>query len=191
MIVQPETVLRWRRSRGRWRGGRPKVSREVRDLITRMARQNFLWGAPRIHGELLKLGFKVSQATVSRYLRTSGRRPGLSWRTFLRSQAVAFAHHQYSDQNSEAEDAGPWSRVMRPVAPIGRSNADRVSWRHLGTRVPTARVSGLRSRQSVRRAPHYIRRRCASSGRPPHQARASLQPGRGRLEMLFFAWSKF
>ena len=94
MIVQPETVLRWRRhawsafwkyrSRGRWRGGRPKVSREVRDLITRMADENFLWGAPRIHGELLMLGLKVSQATVSRYLRELGRRPGQSWRTFIR-----------------------------------------------------------------------------------------------------------
>jgi putative transposase len=61
VIVQPETVLRWRRngwsamwkyrSRGRWRGGRPRVSREVRGLIMRMARENFLWGAPRIHGE--------------------------------------------------------------------------------------------------------------------------------------------
>jgi putative transposase len=70
MIVQPETVQRWRRngwsrllryrSRGRWRGGRPRVSREVRELIARMARENFLWGAPRIHGELLMLGYKVS-----------------------------------------------------------------------------------------------------------------------------------
>ena len=77
MIVQAETVLRWRRngwsaiwryrSRGRWRGGRPRVSSEVRHLITQMARENFLWGAPRIHGELLMLGFTVSQATVSRY----------------------------------------------------------------------------------------------------------------------------
>ncbi len=76
MIIQPETVKRWRRngwsglwryrSGGRWRGGRPRVSREVRELINRMARENFLWGAPRIHGELLMLGFKVSQATVSR-----------------------------------------------------------------------------------------------------------------------------
>src|SRR5271154_1908178 len=69
MIVQAETVLRWRRngwsaiwgyrSRGRWRGGRPRVSSEVRHLITQMARENFLWGAPRIHGELLMLGFTV------------------------------------------------------------------------------------------------------------------------------------
>ena len=78
MIVQAETVLRWRRngwsaiwgyrSRGGWRGGRPRVSSEVRHLITRIARENYLWGAPRIHGELLMLGFTVSQATVSRYL---------------------------------------------------------------------------------------------------------------------------
>jgi putative transposase len=77
-IVQPETVLRWRRegwsalwryrSRGRRRGGRPRISNEVRHLIVRMARENFLWGAPRLHGELLMLGFSVSQATVSRHL---------------------------------------------------------------------------------------------------------------------------
>jgi hypothetical protein len=86
MIIQPAIVKRWRRngwselwkyrSGGRWRGGRPRVSREVRGLITRMARKNFLWGAPRIHGELLMLGFKVSQATVSRYLANVYRSPG-------------------------------------------------------------------------------------------------------------------
>jgi hypothetical protein len=74
VIVQPATVLRWHRkgwsglwrhrSRGRWRGGRPRISRELRRLIVRMARENFLWGAPRIHGELLMLGITVSQATV-------------------------------------------------------------------------------------------------------------------------------
>src|SRR5229473_3932097 len=63
MIVKPQTALRWPRSgwsaiwryrsRGRWRGGRPKVSSEVRHLIARMAYENFLWGTPRIHGELL------------------------------------------------------------------------------------------------------------------------------------------
>jgi putative transposase len=82
LIVQPETILRWRRSgwlalwryrsSGRWRGGRPLVSGEVRNLIRQMSRQNFLWGAPRIHGELLMLGFTVSQVTVSRYLPASG-----------------------------------------------------------------------------------------------------------------------
>jgi len=85
IIVQPETVLRWcregwsglwrYRSRGRWRGGRPRISNEIRQLIVRMTRENFLWGAPRIHGELLMLGFTVSQATVSRYMPPANRRP--------------------------------------------------------------------------------------------------------------------
>jgi putative transposase len=100
VIVQPATVLRWHRggwsglwryrSRGRWRGGRPRIDREVRQLIVRMARENSLWGAPRIHGELLMLAFTVSQATVPRYMPLANRRPGQSWRTFLRNHAVAF-----------------------------------------------------------------------------------------------------
>ena len=97
IIVQPATVLRWRRrgfcaiwvsgSCGRWRGGRPKISSEVRALIVRMSQENFLWGGPRIHGELLKLGFNVSQATVSRYMPRRGYPPTQTWRTFLRNQA--------------------------------------------------------------------------------------------------------
>ena len=110
IIVQPETVLRWRRegwsalwryrARGRWRGGRPRVSKEVRHLIVRMARDNFIWGAPRIHGELLMLGFKVSEATVSRYMPPRSRPPGPSWRTFLRNQAMAFGHREYAGERS-------------------------------------------------------------------------------------------
>ncbi len=113
IIVQPETVMRWRcngwsalwryRARGRWRGGRPRVSREIRHLIIRMARENFLWGAPRIHGELLMLGFSVSEATVTRYLRARGRRPGQSWRTFVRNQAMAFAHREYAEERSKGD----------------------------------------------------------------------------------------
>src|SRR6202795_2080232 len=136
MIVQPETVLRWRRdgwsslrryrSRGRWRGGRPRVSSEVRHLIAQMARQNFLWGAPRIHGELLMLGFNVSQATVSRYMPARSRRPGQSWRTFLRNQAMAFGHREYSEERSRADASlhlesyqGPPTR-FRSYADCGR-----------------------------------------------------------------------
>jgi len=86
VIIQPATVLRWSRSgwaglwryrsRGRWCGGRPRIAKELRQLIVRMARENFLWGAPRIHGELLMLGFAVSQATVSRYMPPANRRAG-------------------------------------------------------------------------------------------------------------------
>jgi hypothetical protein len=74
-IVRPETVVRWHRmgytAFGQWksrrRGGRPRVGKEVRDLIRRMSMENPLWGAPRIHGELLKLGINVAQSTVSIY----------------------------------------------------------------------------------------------------------------------------
>ena len=91
-IVQPETVIRWHRTGFRlfwtWKSqqrgpGRPAVAPEVRALIRRMAEANPLWGAPRIHGELRKLGLEISQATVSKYL---ARRPPPSsqtWRTFL------------------------------------------------------------------------------------------------------------
>jgi Homeodomain-like domain len=99
IIVQPATVLRWRRrglwaiwvsgSCRRWRGGRPRISSEVRALIIRMSEENFLWGAPRIHGELMKLGFDVSQATVSRYMPRRSYPATQGWRTFLRNQAFA------------------------------------------------------------------------------------------------------
>ncbi len=76
VIVQPETVVHWHRKGWRlyWRWksrrktGRPSIEREIRDLVRRMARENTLWGAPRIHGELQKLGIDVSQTTVSKYL---------------------------------------------------------------------------------------------------------------------------
>jgi hypothetical protein len=98
IIVEPATVLRWSRrgfwaiwvsgSGGRWRSGRPKISSEVRVLIVQMSRENFLYGAPRIHGELLKVGFNVSQAIVSRYMARRGYPPTQTWRTFLRNQAI-------------------------------------------------------------------------------------------------------
>jgi hypothetical protein len=98
IIVEPATALRWRRrglwaiwvssSCGRWRGGRPRISSEVRALIVQMSQENFLWGATRIHGELLKLGFDVSQATVSRYMPQRSYPPSKSWRSFLRNQAL-------------------------------------------------------------------------------------------------------
>src|SRR6266704_4826577 len=92
-VVKPETILRWHRSgfkafwrwKSRNRAGRPKVARELRDLIRRMSKENPLWGAPRIHGELLMLGFEVAQSTVSKYMVRGRRPPSQSWRTFLRN----------------------------------------------------------------------------------------------------------
>ena len=91
VLVQPATVDRWHREgfRGWWRRhsqrrpGRPRIDAQLRSLIPRMATANGLWGAPRIHGELLKLGFTVSERTVSRYLPDRRTRRSQTWRTFL------------------------------------------------------------------------------------------------------------
>jgi transposase InsO family protein len=99
VIVKPETVLYWHR-RGfrtywRWkswrRGGRPRIDRDLRRLIRRMSRENPLWGAPRIHGELLMLGIDVSESTVGRYMIRIGRPRSQDWKTFLRNQAGGIA----------------------------------------------------------------------------------------------------
>jgi transposase InsO family protein len=98
-VVKPETILRWHRfgfkAFWRWksrnRAGRPKIDRGLSDLIRRMCRENPLWGAPRIHGELLMLGFDVAQSTVSKYMMRRRKRPSQSWKTFLRNHAEAIA----------------------------------------------------------------------------------------------------
>jgi len=93
-IVKPETVVRWHRQGfryyWRWKSrhrGRPKADPEIRELIRRMCRANPLWGAPRVHGELLKLGIEVSETTVSKYMIKHQRPPSQNWRTFLQNHA--------------------------------------------------------------------------------------------------------
>jgi transposase InsO family protein len=98
-VVQPDTILRWHRagfrSYWRWksqaRPGRPRISRELRQLIQTMSKENPLWGAPRIHGELLKLGFEIAESTVSKYMIRRRGPPSQTWRTFLRNHADAIA----------------------------------------------------------------------------------------------------
>src|SRR5712664_850477 len=92
VLVKPATVLDWHRKGFRlyWRRrsrrlGRPRMSREIRDLIRQMSLANPLWGAPRIHGELLKLGIEVSQATVGRYLPWRPKASSPTWRSFLQN----------------------------------------------------------------------------------------------------------
>src|ERR1700736_2527655 len=91
-IVKPETVIAWHRRRFRlfwaWRirqgqPGRPTLPREVRDLIRRMCRENPTWGAPRIHGEWLKLGIDIGETSVSKYMVRCRNPPSQTWRTFL------------------------------------------------------------------------------------------------------------
>ena len=95
-IVKPDTVIKWHREGFRiywkWKskpkGGRPKVSREVITLIKKMANENPTWGAPRIHGELLKLGFDIAESTVQRYMPKKGKRTtGQNWKTFLKNHS--------------------------------------------------------------------------------------------------------
>jgi transposase InsO family protein len=98
-IVQPETVVRWHRAGFRlyWRwksrsnSGRPPISRELRCLIREMSLANPLWGAPRFHGELLKLGVEVAQSTVAKYMVRVRHPPRQGWKTFLRNHAAGIA----------------------------------------------------------------------------------------------------
>jgi hypothetical protein len=94
-IIRPETLLRWHRAgfrcywrwKSRSRGGRPQIETELRVLIRRMSVENPLWGAPRIHGELLKLGFQVARSSVAKYMVKGRGRPGQGWRIFLHNHA--------------------------------------------------------------------------------------------------------
>jgi transposase InsO family protein len=98
-IVQPETIIRWHRTgfrlywcwKSRSRGGRPKVQMEIRRLIREMSLANRRWGAPRIHGELLKLGIEVAQSTVAKYMAKGRRGRSQTWKTFLRNHAAGIA----------------------------------------------------------------------------------------------------
>jgi hypothetical protein len=98
-IVKPETVIKWHRagfrSYWRWksrrRGGRPTVAPEMRELIREMSIANPLWGAPRIHGELLKLGIDIGQTSVAKYMAKRRDPPSQGWRTFLRNHADGIA----------------------------------------------------------------------------------------------------
>jgi hypothetical protein len=91
VIVEPATVLAWHRHgfrlywtrKNRRRIGRPPVAADIRTLIRTMSEANPLWGAPRIHGELLKLGMDIAQATVAKYMVRRNRPPSQTWRTFL------------------------------------------------------------------------------------------------------------
>ena len=97
--IRPETLVRWHRAgfRRYWRwksrnlGGRPPIDADLRALIRRMSIENLLWGAPRIHGELLKLGFSVAQSSVAKYMVKRRGLPSQGWRTFLRNHAPDIA----------------------------------------------------------------------------------------------------
>jgi len=98
-VIRPETLVHWHRagfrSYWRWksrpRGGRPLIEADLRALIRRMSVENPLWGAPRIHGELLKLRLEVAQSSVAKYMVRRSGPPSQGWRTFLRNHAPDIA----------------------------------------------------------------------------------------------------
>jgi len=99
VIVRPETVMRWHRAgfrhywhwKSRGRRGRPQIDGELRALIRRMSQENPLWGVPRIHGELRKLGFNLAQSSVAKYMVRRRGPPSQGWGTFLRNHAPDIA----------------------------------------------------------------------------------------------------
>jgi hypothetical protein len=172
VLVQPATVDRWRRARfvRRWwrpsrRPGRPRIDSTCRDLIGRLADENRLWGAPRIHGELLKLGLVVSERTVSRYLGERPNRPSQTWRTFIANHLGQFECDPQmlppDVSGDDLVDASP--STCHPLSsdrlPPSRQCAlldGRVSGRRQGLRLPCT--------QDHLRDPTVMRR---SAGRAP------------------------
>jgi hypothetical protein len=140
LLVQPATVDRWRREgfrrcwprRGR-RPGRPCIDSQCRALIRRLAAENRLWGAPRTHGELLKLGIVVSERTVSRYLPDRLTAPSQTWRTFLANHVAVISPvmSSYAPGDDDVVDASGLSFRPAPLSPDGPCASNRwavVDW---------------------------------------------------------------
>jgi hypothetical protein len=116
-ILKPQTVIRWNRAgfRTYWRwSGRPKTPTDIRQLIRDMSIANPLWGAPRIHGELLKLGIDVGQTTVAKYMARRRRPPSQGWKTFLRNHTDGIASSTLAGKVSclhrQTGDIAAWPR---------------------------------------------------------------------------------
>ncbi len=179
-----------------------------------MARENFLWGAPRIHGVLLMLGFEVSQATVSRYLSTLGRNRSQSWRTFIRNQAIAFPEENNLEHDHGERDLGSLERlgggrVMHEGAGIAKLEASAWLWREPirprslvgklterpGSRAPSALLcregsdssfSGSR-KSRLNQFPTVVHTRG-----PPHHVQSSSElHSHSNRQVRIFVWTKF
>jgi hypothetical protein len=136
VLVQPATVARWHREgfRGCWsrrsrrRPGRPRIDSQLRGLIGRMATANRLWGAPRIHGELLKLGITVSERTVSRYLPDRLTTPSQTWRTFLANHIGNLAFTSMVTSSFAPGDDDVVDASVLPFRPVPPSRDGRYAF---------------------------------------------------------------
>src|SRR3984893_4173934 len=146
-IVRPETVVRWHRDgfrlfwrwKSRARCGRPRISSELRRLIREMSVANPLWGAPRIHGEILKLGVEIAQSTVAKYMVRGRRPPSQSWKTFLRQP-----RRQHRRDGSDGGADGRFPPPLCPAHPRSSSTADPIVRCHLSSDGGVDRATGHR-----------------------------------------------
>jgi hypothetical protein len=183
VLVEPATVSRWHRQgfarcwrlRSRRRPGRPRIDSKVQLLIRRMATSNWLWGAPRIHGELLKLGISVSERTVSRYMPDRMKAPSQSWCTFIGNQfgQLAFASAVMSSDAPGVHDVTD-ARVCGFAPSLhwtgGRSHC---------------RVVGICRLASLASTPACWRAFWPGSRAPPHNLRATGKDRRSRAPSAF------
>src|SRR5260221_10693967 len=176
LIIRPKTLVRWHRAglRRYWRwksrsaGGRPQIHAELQALIWRMSVDNRLWGAPHIHGELLKLGFALAQSTVAKYMAKKGDPSGQSWGTFLRNHAPHIAA-------MDLFVVPTIGFIQLYVLVIVRLARRELVWINV-TAHPTAEWIGQQIVEAFpwNEAPRYlIRDREGSTGMP---SRAALQP---------------
>jgi hypothetical protein len=199
VLVQPATVARWHREglrrcwsrRSRRRPGRPCIDADLRALTRRMATENPLWGAPRIHGELLKLGMVVSERTASRYLPDRGTAPSQTWRTFLANHLVALASTSSVTSNppGDAIDEFDTRRCLAPSMRDGSAEcagpqrrAETKRRRRRSSRgVPTRRFRDAAHRGGTEVGwPHDRRDLCKSVPVPPNQTIACSRLWRER-----------
>jgi homeodomain-containing protein len=181
VLIRPATVARWhreglrrcwRRRSGR-RQGRPRIDSEVRALIRRMGAENRLWGAPRIHGELLKLGITVSERTVSRYLGNTRIAPSQTWRTFLANHfdQLAFTSPvMFCGASDEDDDIEPCGELPRRGSVSGERSYVCDQWSPVPWHLSPQRASVDRGIGQA----HVHHRRCEhpSSGNDPPEAQA-------------------
>jgi hypothetical protein len=181
VLVQPATVARWHRERLRRCGcrrsgrrpGRPRIDSEVRALIRRMAVENRLWGAPRIHGELLTLGIAVSERTVSRYLGNTRIAPSQTWRTFLANHFDQLAYTSpvmFCGARDEDDDIDPRGGLPRRGSVSGERSYVCDQWSPVLCHLSSQRTSVDRRIGQA----HVHHRRCEhpSSGNDPPEAQA-------------------
>src|ERR1700745_1440106 len=147
-IVRPETLMRWHRAGfrrfWRWksnsRGGRPRIEIDLRALIRQMSTENLLWGAPRIHGELLKLGFSVAQSSVAKYMVKRRGPPRGEWRTFLPNRAPPPAASEFVVVPTIGFSCCMASSSSGLIEEISSGSASQPTRRRSGLRVRSPRL---------------------------------------------------